>query len=60
VAHIYRRLNQMNGESKKQFGLVLASFAVGAVIAGVLGNSKVREQLAERSKNLIGGLRNGE
>jgi uncharacterized membrane protein YoaK (UPF0700 family) len=60
VAHIYRRSNQMNGDNKKQFALALASFAVGAVIAGVLGNSKVREQLAEGSKSLIGGLRNGE
>jgi hypothetical protein len=50
----------MNGENKKQFALALASFAVGAVVAGLLGNSKMREQLAEGSKNFIGGFRNGE
>ncbi|MGA2973507.1 MAG: hypothetical protein ABSE39_12920 [Candidatus Bathyarchaeia archaeon] len=50
----------MNGESKKQFALALASLAVGAVIAGVLGNSKAREKLVEGSKNFIGNFRNGE
>jgi hypothetical protein len=60
VAHIYRRSNQMNGESKKQFALALASFAVGAAIAAILGNSKAREKLVEGSKNFIGNLRNGQ
>lgn len=43
----------MNGESKKQFAVALASFAVGAVLAGVLGNSKAREKLTEVSKKLL-------
>ena len=42
----------MNGESKKSFAVALASFAVGAVIAGVLGNSKAREKLAEAGRKL--------
>ncbi|MGA8857984.1 MAG: hypothetical protein WB643_12580 [Candidatus Bathyarchaeia archaeon] len=42
----------MNGESKRNFAVALASFAVGAVIAGVLGNSKTREKLVEASKKL--------
>ena len=43
----------MNGDTRKQFALALASFAVGAVIASVLGNSNAREKLAEWSKKLI-------
>jgi hypothetical protein len=43
----------MNGENKKQFAVALASFAVGAVLAGVLGNSKAREKLAEVSKKFL-------
>ncbi len=43
----------MNGESKKQFALALASFAIGAVIASVVGNSKARDKLAEVSKKLF-------
>jgi len=42
----------MNGESKRSFAVALASFAVGAIVAGVLGNSKAREKLAEVSKKL--------
>ncbi len=42
----------MNGNSKREFGLALASFAIGAVLAGVLGNSKAREKLLEGSKKL--------
>jgi len=42
----------MNGESKRSFTVALASFAVGAVVAGVLGNSKTREKLVEVSKKL--------
>jgi len=42
----------MNGKSK-QFALALASFAFGAAIAGVLGNSAARAKLMEGSKKLI-------
>lgn len=42
----------MNGESRKNFAVALASFAVGAVIAGVLGNSKAREKIVEAGKKL--------
>jgi len=42
----------MNGKSK-QFALALASFAFGAVIVGVLGNSAARAKLIERSKMLM-------
>jgi hypothetical protein len=42
----------MNGKSK-QFALVLASFAVGAVLAGVLGNSQTRTRLVEEGKKLM-------
>lgn len=42
----------MNGKSR-QFALALASFAVGAVLAGVLGNNDARTRLVEGSKKLI-------
>ncbi|MGD0175648.1 MAG: hypothetical protein ABSC50_02355 [Candidatus Bathyarchaeia archaeon] len=42
----------MNGESRRSFAVALASFAIGAVVAGVLGNSKTREKLVEVSKKL--------
>jgi uncharacterized membrane protein YoaK (UPF0700 family) len=42
----------MNGDSKRSFAVAIASFAVGAVIAGILGNSKTREKLLEASKKL--------
>ena len=42
----------MNGESRRSFALALASFAIGAVLAGVLGNPKNREWMTEGSKNL--------
>jgi hypothetical protein len=42
----------MNGESKRSFAVALASFAIGAVLAGVLGNPKTRESIAEGSRNL--------
>jgi hypothetical protein len=42
----------MNGESKRSFAVALASFAIGAVVAGVLGNPKARERIAEGSRNL--------
>jgi hypothetical protein len=41
----------MNGESKRSFALALVSFAIGAVVAGVLGNPKTRARIAEGSKN---------
>jgi hypothetical protein len=42
----------MNGESKRSFAVAIASFAIGAVVAGVLGNPKTRAQIAEGSKLL--------
>jgi hypothetical protein len=42
----------MNGESKRSFALALASFAIGAVVAGVLGNPETRAKISEGSKNL--------
>lgn len=43
----------MNGESKRAFAVALASFAVGAIVVAVAGNSKARDKLAEVSKKLI-------
>jgi hypothetical protein len=43
----------MNGESKRSFALALASFAIGAVIVGVLGNPKTREKISESGKDLV-------
>ena len=42
----------MNGESKRSFAVALASFAVGAVVAGVLGNSTTRQRIARAGKKL--------
>ncbi len=42
----------MNGESRKELAVAIASFAIGALVAGVLGNSKARERLAAVSKKL--------
>jgi len=42
----------MNGESKRSFAVALASFAVGAVVAGVLGNPKSRARLVEGSRTI--------
>jgi hypothetical protein len=42
----------MNGESKRSFAVALASFAIGAVVAGVLGNSATRQQIARAGKKL--------
>jgi hypothetical protein len=50
----------MNGNSKREFSLALASFAIGAVLAGVLGNSKAREKLVEGSKKLADSFRSNE
>ena len=43
----------MNGDSKRSFALALASFAIGAVLAGVLGNPATRAKISEGSKNLV-------
>jgi hypothetical protein len=43
----------MNGESKRSFALALASFAIGAVLVGVLGNPKTRAKISEGSRNLV-------
>lgn len=42
----------MNGKSK-QFALAIASFAVGAVLAGVLGNDQARNKLVEGGKKYL-------
>lgn len=41
----------MNGESRKEFAVAVASFVIGAAIAGILGNPKAREKLTAVSKN---------
>jgi len=43
----------MNGESKRSFALALASFAMGAIVVGVLGNPEVRAKISESSKGLV-------
>jgi hypothetical protein len=40
----------MNGNSRRGFAVALVSFAVGAAVATILGNPKVREKIAERGK----------
>ncbi len=40
----------MNGDSKKSFAVALVSFAVGAIVAGVLADSKTREKLVTAGK----------
>jgi TRAP-type C4-dicarboxylate transport system permease large subunit len=50
---------RMNG-SMKQFTVALVSFAVGAVLAGVLGNPKARERLVAGSKQLVENIRSTE
>jgi hypothetical protein len=50
----------MNGNSRKEFGLALVSFAIGAVLAGVLGNSNARAKLLEGSKKLADNFRSTE
>jgi hypothetical protein len=42
----------MSKESRRSFTVALASFAVGALVASVLGNSKTREKLLEAGKKL--------
>jgi len=43
----------MNGESKRSFAVALASFAVGAVVASVLGDPKTRAKISESSKDIV-------
>jgi len=43
----------MNGDSKRSFAVALASFAIGAVLAGVLGNPKNRAKISESGKNFV-------
>jgi len=50
----------MNGNTKREFSLAVASFAIGAVIAGVLGNSKARDKLVEGSKKLADSFRSSD
>ena len=40
----------MNGDSRRSFAVAVASFAAGAVVVAILGNSKAREKLAEHGK----------
>ncbi len=40
----------MNGDSKKSFAVALVSFAIGAIVAGVLADSKTREKLVTAGK----------
>jgi Mg2+/Co2+ transporter CorB len=40
----------MNGESRRGFAVAIVSFAIGATVAAILGNSKTREKLAEHGK----------
>jgi hypothetical protein len=47
----------MNGETRKDFAVALVSFAIGAVIASVLGSSKARESLAEGSRRFVDNFR---
>jgi hypothetical protein len=51
---------KMSAESRKQFTVALASFAIGAVVAGVLGNSKAREKLLDGSRKLVENFRSVE
>jgi hypothetical protein len=41
---------RMDGQSKRSLAVALASFAVGAVVAVVLGDSTTRAKLAEHGK----------
>jgi hypothetical protein len=43
---------ELNGESKRSFAVAIASFAIGAVLAGVLGNPKTRARITEGSRSL--------
>ncbi len=43
----------MNGESRKDFAVALLSFAAGAVIAAVLGNSATRSKVTEGTRKLL-------
>ncbi len=43
---------EMNGDSKKGFAVALVSFAVGAIVAGVLAEPKTREKLVAAGKKI--------
>jgi hypothetical protein len=43
----------MDGESKRDFALALASFAIGAAVAGVLSHPETRARITEGSKYLV-------
>ncbi len=43
----------MNGESKRSFALAVASFAIGVVLAGVLGNPETRSKISESGKSFV-------
>jgi len=43
----------MSGESKRSFAVAVASFAIGAVVASVLGNAETRAKLSEGGKNFV-------
>jgi len=43
----------MSGESRRSFAVAVFSFAAGAVLAAVLGNSETRNKLSEGSKKLL-------
>jgi hypothetical protein len=43
----------MSGESRKSIAVALFSFAAGATLAAVLGNSTTRSKLSEGSKKLL-------
>jgi hypothetical protein len=48
------RLDDLNGDSKKgSFAVALAAFVVGATIAVVLGNPKMRNRISEQGKKLL-------
>jgi hypothetical protein len=50
----------VNGNSRKELSLALASFAVGAAVASILGNSQARGKLLDGSKKLADKLRTTE
>jgi len=43
----------MSEESKRSFAVAVFSFAAGAVLASVLGDSATRNKLSEGSKRLL-------
>jgi len=43
----------MNGETRRNVALALASFAIGVVAISVLGSPRTREKITERGKELL-------